>query len=85
MGRKIPEHDVDFETVRRVRARRSGTGLVIFVIIVLALAVWFLSQRRPDLFRPRRAAPQALEEEPKQRIFVRGIDYDVPEEEPGDH
>ncbi|MEO0079189.1 MAG: hypothetical protein ABIK44_00730 [candidate division WOR-3 bacterium] len=86
MSRRIPEHDVEFETVRRVRGRWSGTGLLILLIVVLALAVWYLYKRRPDLFRLRRAPVQQTEEMPQgPRIFVRGIDYDVPQEEPGDH
>ncbi|MEO0073881.1 MAG: hypothetical protein ABIK43_04390 [candidate division WOR-3 bacterium] len=71
----------EFEDIQSVRRARSGCGLVIGLVLLIAGVLWFLLKGLPEIRRRQRALFQDTWQAPEPTPFVRGIDYDVQDDD----
>lgn len=71
----------EFEDIQSVRRARSGCGLALGLVLLTAGLLWFFLKGLPEIKRRQQASSEDTWEIPAPTPFVRGIDYDAPNDD----
>lgn len=70
----------EFEDVRHARRAGSSCGLAIGLALLTAGLLWFFLKGLPEIRRRQKALSEDTWQPPAPSPFVKGIDYDIPDD-----